>query len=139
MAFNDGEPIDAAQLGALETALAELKSKIPQLGSSTTSVSIDNRSFNNVVVPKIFGGKTATKPLTAGKTESFKINYKNAGFSANPTSITITPVRGTGMAAYEAYVVENSITTTEATINVYLPAGNTAKPTAFYFLAVQHS
>jgi len=58
MAFNDGDPIDAAQLGALETSLAEIKSRIPQLGSSTTNISIDNSTIQTAVVPKIFGGKT---------------------------------------------------------------------------------
>jgi hypothetical protein len=139
MAFNDGDPIDAAQLGALETALAELRSKIPQLGSSTTSVSIDNRTIQTAIVPKIYGGKTISKPLVPGSTVSFPIDYSAASFGAKPTSITITPVRGTGMAAYEAYVLETSVTATAATINVYLPTGNTAKSTSFYFLAVLHS
>jgi len=139
MAFNDGDPIDAAQLGALETSLAEIKSRIPQLGSSTTNISIDNSTIQTAVVPKIFGGKTKSIKLTAGGTVSFPVDYSAASFAAAPTSITVTPVRGTGMAAYEAYVVQSSVTASGATVNVYLPSGNTAINTAFYFLAIQHS
>ena len=139
MAFNDGDPIDAAKLGALETSIAEIKSRMPQLGSSTTNISIDNSTVQTAVVPKLYGGKTASKKLVPGGTVSFSIDYSKANFSANPTSITVTPLRGTGMAAYEAYIVQTSVTSTSATANVYLPAGNTAINTSFYFLAIQHS
>ena len=138
MAFNDGDPIDAAKLGALETSIAEIKSRMPQLGSSVTNIKVDNSTVQAAVVPKIYGGQTVSKKLVPAGTVSFPINYSAAGFTAAPTSITVTPVRGTGMAAYEAYVLTGA-TATGATVNVYLPANNAAVNTAFYFLAIQHS
>ena len=42
MPFVDGEPIDAAKLGALETKLNQLESKVPTFGGSNTSISLDN-------------------------------------------------------------------------------------------------
>ena len=78
MAFNDGEPIDAAKLGALETSLAEIKAKVPQFGSSTTNISIDNTSIQTAVVPQIFGGMSGVVALKLGTTSTFTINYAAA-------------------------------------------------------------
>ena len=138
MAFNDGDPIDAAKLGALETSIAEIKSRMPQLGSSVTNTKVDNSTIEAVVVPKIYGGKTTVKPLIPGATQTFQIDYSKAGFTAEPTSITVTATQGDGMPdVYQACV--SNVTSANALITVKLLAGKTAKSTSFYFLAIQHS
>ena len=139
MTFNDGDPIDAAGLGALESALAELKSKVPQFGSSTTSVNVDNRSFQNAIVPRIYGNKSASKQLTPGSVTSFVIDYSEAGFTAKPNSITITPMRGGSKYVYDHYILSTSVTDKGFTINAFQPAGTDAITLTFYYLAIQHS
>jgi hypothetical protein len=142
MAFNDGEPIDAAKLGALETSLAEIKAKVPQFGSSTTNISIDNTSLATTVIPQIFGGISGTVTLTPGKTTGFTINYSAAKLTSAPKSIMLTPVRETGTSNHaEAYVVKSSISATTAQCKVFQPVGTgySAGTTSFYFLVIQHS
>lgn len=139
MAFNDGEPIDAAKLGALETSLAEIKAKVPQFGSSTTNISIDNSTIQNAVVPQIFGGTSGVVSLKPGTTSTFTINYTKAGLTSAPKSITLTPVRDAGISHAEAYVVKGSVGPATAQCKVYQPTGYTAGNTNFYFLVVQHS
>jgi len=139
MAFNDGEPIDAAKLGALETSLAEIKAKVPQFGSSTTNISIDNTSIQTAVVPQIYGGMSGVVPLKPGTTSTFTINYAAAKLTSAPKSITLTPVRETGLSHMEAHVVKSSVSNTTAMCKVFQPTGYTAGNTYFYFLVVQHS
>jgi hypothetical protein len=139
MAFNDGEPIDAAKLGALETTLAEIKAKVPQFGSSTTNIEIDNSTVGTMVVPQIFGGISGTVQLNPGKTSTFTINYSGAKLTSAPKSITLTPVREAGLSHNEAHVVKSSVSSTTAMCKVYQPTGYTAGSTQFYFLVIQHS
>lgn len=139
MAFNDGEPIDAAKLGALETTLAEIKAKVPQFGSSTTNISIDNTSVQNAVVPQIYGGMSPMVELKPGKTSTFTINYSAAKLTSTPKSIILTPVREPGVSHSEAHVVKSSVSEKTAQCKVYQPTGYTAGNTWFYFLVVQHS
>lgn len=139
MAFNDGDPIDAAQLGALETALAELKSKVPQFGSSTTSVAIDNRTIQNAVVPRIYGGKVSGKQLTPGTVESFQVDFPDGTFTTKPNSITITPIRGGGNYSYDYYILSTSVLSTGFVIKAFQPSGTTPITLSFYYLAIQHS
>jgi len=140
MAFNDGDPIDAASLGALETTIAEIKAKVPQFGSSTTNISIDNSSIQTAVVPQIFGGISGSVPLNPGKTSTFTINYSGAKLTSTPKSIILTPVRETSPSNHvEAYVVKSSVSNTTAMCKVYQPSGYTAGTTNFYYLVIQHS
>jgi hypothetical protein len=139
MAFNDGDPIDAASLGALETTIAEIKAKVPQFGSSTTNISIDNSSIQTAVVPQIFGGISGTVALNPGKTSTFTINYSAAKLTSTPKSIILTPVREAGVSHAEAHVVKSSVSNTTAMCKVYQPSGYTAGSTNFYYLVIQHS
>jgi hypothetical protein len=139
MAFNDGEPIDAAKLGALDTALAEIKAKIPQFGSSTTNISLDNTSIQNLVIPQMFGGISGSVPLKPGTTSTFTINYSDAKLTSAPKAIILTPVHETGLRHEEAHVVKSSVGTTTAMCKVFQPTGATAGSAQYYFLIVQHS
>lgn len=139
MAFNDGEPIDAAKLGALETSLAEIKAKVPQFGSSTTNISIDNTSIQNVVVPQIYGGISPKVSIKPGQTATFTINYAAAKLTSVPKAILLTPMREPGVSHNEAYVVKSSVSNTTAQCKVFQPTGYTAGDTWFYFLVIQHS
>jgi hypothetical protein len=139
VAFNDGEPIDAAKLGALETSLAEIKAKVPQFGSSSTTIKVDNTSMSNIVVPQIYGGISDPVDIKPGKTATFTINYTGADLTSNPKSIILTPTREPGVSHNEAYVVKSSVGPKTAQCKVYQPTGYTAGSTRFYFLVIQHS
>jgi hypothetical protein len=142
MAFNDGEPIDAAKLGALETSLAEIKAKVPQFGSGASSIiKVDNTSTSNIVIPQIYAGVSDAVKIQPGKTSTFTINYPDAGLTSNPRSIILTPYRDSnpGISHNEAYVVKGLAGPKSAQCKVYQPSGYTAGTTFFYFLVIQHS
>ncbi len=85
MPFVDGEPIDAAKLGALETKLNQLQSSIPTFGSST--ISLTTSTTNNVVSsgPELEAGNTPTFELVVGSQNIKEFTFKkNGGFTKTP-------------------------------------------------------
>lgn len=69
MAFVDGEPIDAAKLGQLETKLNIIESKIPTFGNSNQTISINNSTTSTTQVvsqaPEIVVGTSAEIEITS--------------------------------------------------------------------------
>ena len=58
MAFNDGDPIDAAKLAELETQINTLKSTIPTVGGSSTTITVGGTT-----------GQVATPSTTASSSK----------------------------------------------------------------------
>jgi len=88
MPFVDGEPIDAAKLGALETKLNQLQSSIPTFGSST--ISLTTSTTNNVVSsgPELEAGNTPTFELVVGNQNIKEFTFKkNGGFTKTPVVV----------------------------------------------------
>ena len=139
MAFNDGEPIDAAKLGELDTALAQIKARIPQFGSSTTNISLDNTALEKLVIPQMYGGISQVVALNPGRTSTFTINYTAAELTSPPKAILLTPVHEVGPRHEEAHVVKSSVGITTATCKVFQPKDATAASAQYYFLVIQHS
>jgi hypothetical protein len=75
MPFVDGEPIDAAKLGALETKLNQLESKIPTFGGSNTSISVDNSTNSISTGPEIEAGEVSGISVTAAK-KIYEVSFK---------------------------------------------------------------
>jgi hypothetical protein len=71
MAFVDGEPIDAAKLGELETKVNNLAASIPKIGVSNTAISVTNNSTvtQTVSIPQIQAGASDAWDLKAGLNE----------------------------------------------------------------------
>ena len=90
MPFVDGEPIDAAKLGALETKLNQLESKIPTWGGSNTSISVDNSTNTISTGPEIEVGEVDGISVTAAK-KTYEVSFKKT-FSKRP--IVIISMRG---------------------------------------------
>ena len=90
MPFVDGEPIDAAKLGALETKLNQLESKIPTFGGSNTSISVDNSTNTISTGPEIEVGEVDGISVTAAK-KTYEVSFKKT-FSKRP--IVIISMRG---------------------------------------------
>ena len=71
MAFVDGEPIDAAKLGELETKVNNLSASIPKIGVSNTVVGVTGNSTvgQTVAAPQIQAGASDAWDLKAGLNE----------------------------------------------------------------------
>ena len=106
MPFVDGEPIDAAKLGALETKLNQLESKIPTFGGSNTSISLDNSTTNISTGPEIEAGEVTGIMVTSSK-KTYEVSF-NKTFSKRP--ILVISMRG-GESSYilAARVLSNSV------------------------------
>ena len=106
MPFVDGEPIDAAKLGALETKLNQLESKIPTFGGSNTSISLDNSTTNISTGPEIEAAEVIGIAVTSSK-KIYEVSFKKT-FSKRP--IVVISMRG-GESSYilAARVLSNSV------------------------------
>ena len=106
MPFVDGEPIDAAKLGALETKLNQLESKVPTFGGSNTSISLDNSTTNISTGPEIEAAEVIGIAVTSSK-KIYEVSFKKT-FSKRP--IVVISMRG-GESSYilAARVLSNSV------------------------------
>ena len=106
MPFVDGEPIDAAKLGALETKLNQLESKIPTFGGSNTNISIDGSTTTISTGPEIEAGEISGVSVSTSK-KTHEVSFKKT-FSKKP--IVVISMRG-GESSYilAARVLSNSV------------------------------
>ena len=106
MPFVDGEPIDAAKLGALETKLNQIESKIPTFGGSNTSISLDNSTTNISTGPEIEAAEVTGIMVTSSK-KTYEVSFRKT-FSKRP--IVVISMRG-GESSYilSARVLTNSV------------------------------
>lgn len=125
MAFNDGEPLDAAKLGALELQVTNLASTIPKIGASTTNVSITNNTNpQTTTVPQIVGSAPGTKwELKSGQLNEQYFSF-NGTVSSIPRAVVITSRHsgsGTGWHP-QINTKTQSITKEGFTAVVYMPS-----------------
>ena len=134
--FNDGDPIDAAQLQELSSAISLLQGSIANSATAGTVINVENET---VAAPstKFFGGRTKLYTLVPGAFVDFIIDYKLAGFTANPKAITFGQyyIGKNDGAVYLPQV--RSLTQIDANCRVLCPKGSTGGNVAFYFIAVQ--
>lgn len=123
MAFNDGDPIDAAQLTALETKVNLLEGKIPQVGTP-----------GGTVIPQIFGGVTGTISLTPGKDVPFVIDYSAAKLASIPSAVILTPAHASKATHSDFYVI--SAGPTSAQCGAFISASAASFTTQFYYLVI---
>lgn len=141
MPFVDGEPIDAAKLGALETELNLLRSQMPKI-SSGQSINIDNRTTTTPTVssgPTIFAKNDSTRfDLRPGVVNRKTISLQGAGFKSAPVVIVSTrSADGNSDQWHPAFrVVSNSVSTTS--FDVFCPMPTTAKACTVFlsFIAI---
>jgi len=117
MAFDDGTPLDAAKLQALETELNNIKSSIPKIGSSVTNIT--NVTNQTITQKQIIGGLTESISLIPGQEVNLSIKYSS---DAQPSAVILTPAKATGVlkGSVSYYVDINSIKSTGATAKVLL-------------------
>jgi hypothetical protein len=132
MAFDDGTPLDAAKLQALETELFNLRSSIPKVGSSTT-INVENKTISQ---KQILGGVTGVVYLTRGAEVDIPINF-NA--DSTPISVVLTPVKTSGdfkKGDVSFYITK--VSNTGATGKAYLSSTSTASTVGvkFYYMVI---
>jgi hypothetical protein len=142
MPFVDGEPIDAAKLGALETELNLLRSQMPKI-SSGQSINVDNRTTTNPTVssgPTIFSGRDATKlTLRPGTVVTHAIDISGAKFSSTPTVVVSTRSATTTDPKkwHPAFrLVSGLTTTTSFTVVCPVPVGVAEHSVYISFIAI---
>lgn len=134
MAFDDGTPLDAAKLQALETELFNLRSSIPKVGSSTTINVTENKT---IVQKQILGGISGTIPLTKGVEKEFSIKYDA---DSTPLAVILTPVKTSGdfkKGDVSYYILGNTVTNSGASGKVYLSTSATGSfSIKFYYMVI---
>lgn len=141
--FNDGDPIDAALLQKLKTDVAKATALAGAKVSAGTNINIselENRTPAEIVIPKFYGGKTATKTVPSGKAgarQTFSIDYSKAGFSKNPSAIILTPISASGLADIKApSIISGTVTSTGAEAQIW--GSGDEKKVTLYFIAIQN-
>ena len=108
MPFVDGEPIDAAKLGKLETELNYIKSQIPTFGGSNTTLNLSSSTTQNIVStgPEIEAGEIGGIGVEAAK-KTYRHTFKKT-FAKKP--FVVISMRG-GESTYilSARVLSNSV------------------------------
>jgi hypothetical protein len=125
MAFNDGEPIDAAKLTDLDTRLNLIEGKIPQVGAP-----------GNTVIPQMYGGISGLQKIVPGVDTTFIIDYSAAKLASTPSSLILTPVHPTFATHIDFYVI--SAGPTSALCGAYISKSTTTKEqnVSFYYFVV---
>jgi hypothetical protein len=139
MAFNDGEPLDAAKLGKLEQDISVLNSTLPTIGSSTTNVTVNNQTIQQAVVPQIQGGNAGVKTLVAGKNE-WPITFTTP-MNGTPKAVIIqTRTDQTSKWHPQVDVKTSSTTPTGCTLSCFMPSGAGAPMKIFIsYIAICHA
>ena len=125
MTFNDGDPIDAAMLAALETRLNDLEGRVPQVGTPGSGV-----------IPQMYGGISGLQTIVPGVDKTFVIDYSAAKLASTPSSLILTPVHPTLATHIDFYVI--SAGPTSALCGAYISKSTTAKEqnVSFYYFVV---
>jgi hypothetical protein len=133
MAFDDGTPLDAAKLQALETELFNLRSNMPKIGSSTNINVTENKT---IVQKQVLGGVSGVVYPTRGAEVPFSISFSA---DSTPISVVLTPVKTTGdfKKGDVSYYID-SVSSTGATGKVYLSTTSTASRIGlkFYYMVL---
>lgn len=138
MPFVDGEPIDAAKLGALETQLNQLKSSIPKFGGGEISLTTSTTQQFISSGPEIEAGNTATFTLTPGSQniQDFKFK-KEKGFSKTPVVVACARYGASGKLTHgEINVV--SVSQTGFSISCPLDKNGTKHTIGVNYIAVAY-
>jgi hypothetical protein len=139
MAFNDGEPLDAAKLGALELQVNNLAANIPKIGASTTNVTVNNNTTpQQISIPQIVGKSLGTAwTLNPGPNE-LPITF-DAPLNSVPKAVMITPRTGAISQWHpQINVKTQSMTKDGFTAIVYMPTGSAKHNVYISYIAICH-
>jgi hypothetical protein len=138
MAFNDGEPLDAAKLGALELQVNNLASSIPKIGASTTNVTVTNNTVQQANIPQIVASAPGAKfELKSGQVNRQYFSF-NGTVNSVPRAVIITSRHsgsGTGWHP-QINTKTQSITKDGFTAVVYMPSSAPTHTVYITWLAI---
>lgn len=141
MAFNDGEPLDAAKLGKLEQDISVLNSTLPTIGSSSTNITVTPQTIQQAVVPQILGGTAGSKVLTTGKNE-WPITFSSP-MNGTPKAVMIqTRINSADQSKWHPQVDIKTGTTTATgcTLTCFMPSTAPKSITVYIsYLAICHA
>ena len=139
MAFNDGEPLDAAKLGALELQINNLAANIPKIGSSTTSVTVDQSVTNpSINIPQIIGKNVGTAWELKPGDNSRPIQF-DAPMNSSPKSVVISARHSGGETWHPAINVKTGTITKDGfTAHVYMPTGTKKHNVYISYIAISY-
>lgn len=122
MAFVDGEPIDAAKLGDLETKVNNLAASIPKIGVSNTVVGVTQNSTQSQTVstPQIQAGSSEPWDLKAGLNE-ITIKFPES-FTKTPRIIVSTRMNKSSKSWHPQVSVGFGASATAFTATVFMPS-----------------
>jgi hypothetical protein len=125
MAFNDGEPIDAAKLTDLDTRINIAESKIARFGAK-----------DSTVPPQLYAGVSGPQTIEPGVDKIFTIDYSAAELSSPPSSIILTPLHGAFTTHIDFYVISAGLSSAQCGAYITKSTTSTSKTTAFYYFVV---
>jgi len=136
MPFVDGEPIDAAKLGALETQLNLLKSSIPKFGNG--DITLNTSTTNNQISsgPDIEAGNTDTFDLIPGSQNIKEFTFKKT-FTKTPV-IVVCGRYGTGGKQPHGEVNVAKVSTTGFTVICPLAATGVKHTIGVNYIAIAY-
>lgn len=132
MAFDDGTPLDAAKLQALETAINNVKASIPQIGSST--VNIDASVNQSVAQAQIVAGITSSAlnvPAKGDNTQTITFS----GLGSAPIAVSVTPFKTSGSLSGITWAVYGAPTSSSCIVKVW-NSSSTQQSLRFSWIAV---
>jgi hypothetical protein len=138
MAFNDGEPLDAAKLGALELQVNNLAANIPKIGASTTNVTVTNNTVQQANIPQIVGNAFGTAwSLKPGHNEQY-FPFPGSGLNSIPKAVVLTSRHSGTKDVWTPQICTKtgSITQSGFTAHVYLPSGCPAHNVYISYMAI---
>ena len=138
MPFVDGEPIDAAKLGALETQLNQLKSSIPKFGGGEINLTTSTTQQLISSGPEIEAGNTGTFELKPGtqNIQDFKFK-KEKGFSKTPVVVACGRY-GSGGKQTHGDINVVSVSQTGFSISCPLPSNGVKHTIGINYIAVAY-
>ncbi len=144
MAFVDGEPLDASKLGDLELKVNNLAAKIPQIGVSSTNISITGiqntttSQAQTTVQPHIQAQSLKEWTLVPGQINKMDVKFPSA-FPKTPVVILTTRMAPTSKVWHpEVNVATGTTTSTGFTAVCYMPTSTTQHKVYLNYLAIAY-
>jgi hypothetical protein len=142
MAFVDGEPLDASKLGDLELKVNNLAAKIPQIGSSSTNISItglqNNTNTQATVQPMIQAQNAGEWLLVPGQINKMDIKFPSAVPKTPVVVISTRMSPNTKLWHPEVNVATGTTTSTGFTAVCYMPTSAAQHKVYLNYIAIAY-
>jgi hypothetical protein len=125
MAFNDGDPIDAALLTVLEERVSKVESLTPKVGIP-----------GSTVIAQMYAGISGEQTIVPGVDKRFTIDYSAANLASAPSSVILTPVHSPFATHIDFYVISAGARSAECGAYISKSTAITEKKVSFYYFVI---